>query len=207
MGLCGAGEFAHGGNDLTDPLNFPDFWRERIGATPPVGYLLRSAFAERWIRFHALPEAKRYAQTRGERETIIRRAGAIAGQVLGSEAACWLVANEHVEPGAEASLTLSLDGGHVLDLAFGWREAGAQQEDGEWRCYARQCIWRPGAFDLLLARIADGREHGLLWVDRDSCNVFAPYDGGFDVIAGDPADALALADRFGDWRSARPDGL
>ena len=40
---------------------FKSFWRNHYGECPPLGHRLRDAFVDRWVRFHSLPESKRYA--------------------------------------------------------------------------------------------------------------------------------------------------
>jgi hypothetical protein len=46
-------------------------WADRWGVTPPVGHMLRGR--DTWVRFHSLPESKRYADTTEESDEILRR--------------------------------------------------------------------------------------------------------------------------------------
>ncbi|MCG8352980.1 MAG: hypothetical protein MI924_34890 [Chloroflexales bacterium] len=44
--------------DHTIPMNSTDFnayWNEHFADCPPVGYLLRDAYPERWFRIHTPP--------------------------------------------------------------------------------------------------------------------------------------------------------
>src|SRR4051794_19970923 len=66
-------------------------WAERWPTTPPVGHLLRDLHRDRWARFHALPESKRYPDARQPRCRNGRRAR--AGSVLiprPSLKRCWV---------------------------------------------------------------------------------------------------------------------
>ena len=47
-------------------------WRTRWGENP-VAYELRDRHADRWVRFHSLPQSKRYAETEDEYEIILDR--------------------------------------------------------------------------------------------------------------------------------------
>ena len=63
-----------------------------------------------------------------------------------------------------------------------------------------------GAFDTLLDAIAADVQRAL-WVSARSGAVFAPYDGGADLIVPSEVERDALAETFAAWRSPRPDGL
>lgn len=45
------------------------------------------------------------------------------------------------------------------------------------------------------------------WLGTSSGEVFAPYDGGVDLILANEGRRDALAGKYGDWLSGRPDGL
>ena len=38
-----------------------------------VGWVLRGVVPERWVRFHSLPESKRYAESEDEEAEVLRR--------------------------------------------------------------------------------------------------------------------------------------
>jgi hypothetical protein len=58
----------------------------------------------------------------------------------------------------------------------------------------------------VLVAIAEDRLRAL-WLETNSGEIYAPYDGGADLILADPGRRDALAGRYRDWLSARPDGL
>ena len=66
-------------------------WAEHYPSIPPLGYRLREALPERWLRVHDLPDGKRYATDDAEAAEILRRMNAVATSVLGEDAPCWLV--------------------------------------------------------------------------------------------------------------------
>jgi hypothetical protein len=49
------------------------FWNFRYQGCPPLRYLLRKTYPERWLRIHSLPTANRYATHPGEAAQLLRR--------------------------------------------------------------------------------------------------------------------------------------
>lgn len=178
------------------------FWTQHFGAMAPLGFRLRIELPERWTRVHSLPNAKRYADTPAEETEVLARMNAAAGAVLGADAPCWLIAGEWcLEPDGSLAELPGVELAHRVIAADEAIEPGAPEP------YAgAQVLWRSGAFDRLLASIASDLRCAL-WVSARSGAVFAPYDGGADLIAPSTAERDALAERFAAWRSPRPDGL
>ena len=52
-------------------MSFPD--------CEPLAHQLRSVFADRWVRFHSLPESKRYPESEAEYGVVMRRHNAVLG--------------------------------------------------------------------------------------------------------------------------------
>ena len=61
---------------------FVRFWNTVYGGVLPLGYHLRTEFAERWLRFHSLPFSKRYARSDDEYAVVFERQNAVASHVL-----------------------------------------------------------------------------------------------------------------------------
>jgi hypothetical protein len=66
--------------------------------------------------------------------------------------------------------------------------------------------WRSGAFDWFFAATALNRLKGLL-VEQERGQVFAPYDGGADLIFASTWERDLARERLLPWVSAREDGL
>ncbi len=86
-----------------DPATMTDLWDRRWRECPPFAHWLRDHYPDRWVRFHSLPESKRYpddeaecAETRPWRPGVVDellRAVAddeIAGVILGPPDLRWL---------------------------------------------------------------------------------------------------------------------
>ncbi|WP_425586206.1 DUF3885 domain-containing protein [Streptomyces sannanensis] len=59
-------------SDNRGTLSLDAAWESNWPGTLPLGHLLRSAWPDRWVRFHSLPESKRYADTEAEFKRPVR---------------------------------------------------------------------------------------------------------------------------------------
>lgn len=170
-------------------------WRSRFADLEPLGWRLRAALPERWLRVHALPGSKRYADTEAERQEIRTRARALASVVLGEGPVWLLVLEERGVPELPA-----------LGLAPALRFEADAPADAPRIYLAAKAPWRGPAFEALVEAIADDRCRAL-WLEPATGELLAPYDGGFDLILADGRRRDALAARWAGWLSSRPDGL
>jgi hypothetical protein len=49
---------------------------------PPVGYKLRDAYRDVWVRFHSLPESKRYAEDESEYTVVLERYNTVLAELF-----------------------------------------------------------------------------------------------------------------------------
>ena len=179
-------------------------WDEWYPGCPPVGHRLRDAFAARWVRFHSLPESKRYPGDETEYDEVVRRHNAVLSELTRVDRAVVLVTTV-CSPSA-APPAPGLDGEP-------WRAVAKHATDADfadptyWHLSAGRHTWRPGLFDAVVRQVAGGDMANVLVVAAAGRWVLYPYDGGMDVIAASAADRDRLAAVLGPWRSPRADGL
>lgn len=160
----------------------------------PFGPLLRQDASLPWVRFHALPGSKRYAENDNERQVILDRANALGEQVLGDATPCWFIATDFCEMRAD------------------WVLAGKYEDDvggpDEFVVpfYVQAVEWRSGHFDAELTSIAED-DTRFLWMSRTSGAILAPYDGGFDIFSPDADEIASLKATFHQWLSTALSGL
>jgi len=178
-------------------------WRRSFGNTPPVGFALRAAYSERWVRIHNLPECKRYPDSPSELSLLLARQNSVANCVLVPPDPCYVFiripgfAGEYAKfPwfhrlsfSAVPSLTDRSDPDEALEFAFA--------------C----AIWRPGSYDDLLIDVAIETVPSVTFYSPIADTAFAPYDGGADIIAGSKWDVPSLKVKWRDWLSPLPSAL
>ncbi len=183
-------------------------WSEAVGATPPLGTLLRDAFPERWVRFHYLPDGVRIAATPAERVEVIDRYRSVLAALDAEAEEQLLVTTCGWGPGIPASrppaLAELLPGTHWRDVA------PISSGDTAASVYATSVpadVKATGWQEFLLTWVADARTADVIIAPPSCAWLVHPYDGGMDVIARDPAERDHLAQQLSGWLSPRPDGL
>lgn len=186
---------------------YPEWWTAHYQATAPFGHRLRVAFPERWFRIHSLPDSKRYAESDGERQELLRRQRAVASEVLRSTCRVITPRYEAASVGAMAKLEGFPD--RSFECFASHRDDGDDDgfsDDVDVSFWIAVSEWSPTLEKGPLLAIADDALRAL-WMDTASGEVFAPYDGGVDVIASSTTRRDALKSKFSAWLSAHPEGL
>jgi hypothetical protein len=189
-----------------------DNWDRAFPDCPPVGFLLRDAFRSRWVRFHSLPESKRYPEDEAEYQILLERHNTVLGELVGQSPRVVLVTTGYSETPEPVRTYAELE---ELDPdAKPWRTivmhtAAPDYYDAPayWHLFASECEWRPGLFDPLIRLVATDAVADVLIVEPECRWVLHPYDGGMDVIAESPAVRARLRSAHKDWLSIHPSGL
>lgn len=191
---------------------FPQQWNRRFPGIEPVGYEMRNSGAGHWVRFHSLPESKRYADTDAEWRELLARQNELAAAVLGEDRACWLVQScweRHPDDSAFRGVNDPFQA--VADYGLEPALVTVREPDTEFEQRWEACVslttWSSGRFDQLLRQIADDEAAPTLWFSSDIGAVFAPYDGGVDLFLPNESAVTELTEQHPDWLSSYPTGL
>lgn len=93
-----------------------------------------------------------------------------------------------------------------MDFSIQWRADKHDDDEEPPAAWVASAKWSAVGTRAIRERVMKD-EARILWVARETLEVFAPYDGGVDLITADGARMADLARRFKAWRSPRPDGL
>lgn len=189
-------------------------WSREFPGWDPVAHRLRSAFPSRWVRFHALPESKRYPDDEEEFAIILGRQNRVLGDLLGSGSQVVLLTTCHSGPKGVIEVGLDKEATREFDReARPWRDVAMHDldegfiEPTRWHVRASRWSWRPGVFDPLLRLAALGEVANVMIVSPECRWLFHPYDGGMDVILESARARDNLKAKYAGWLSPRPDGL
>jgi hypothetical protein len=166
-----------------DAEHLSALWRRRWPKGPPVAHELRTAYADRWVRFHSLPGAKRYAETEEEYAIVLDRYNTVLDELFAGEDVYVVTVGWSWEPDGpemperrrevhgEGTRRLTLAHDDELDPGF----------HSYTHLYADRRPWQRGAIDGILREAAD------------------------DVLAtSEERDRLRA--RHADWLSGHPSG-
>jgi hypothetical protein len=174
--------------------------------TAPLGYLLRKAHPDRWLRVHSLPESKRYSTGPEEQEIVLHRQATLAAELLTTDPVQLITVQWAAVPDESSQAKQIAHFGDRTFHALGHLGRAIDPVDGGPSFWASDGTWENALERQALLAIAND-EIRALWLNTRSGEVFAPYDGGVDLIlqCRERRDALRL--KYVEWLSGRSDGL
>ncbi|GLY04269.1 hypothetical protein [Actinoplanes sp. NBRC 101535] len=184
-----------------------DAWRLRW---PQLlrSFFTRRGYADRWVRFHSLPESKRYADTPLEYETILHRHNTVLKELVAQGSDLQVITLEPAFSPVPRHRTPVLE--DLLPDAECWLVMSWPDLDPTlafMHAYVSRVAWQPGRLDELLRRVADDELPRVVIAPSDLAWVYGPYDGGADVLLDTPDLRDRLRDRYSAWLSSHPGGL
>lgn len=189
-----------------------DVWATRWPDCRPISYELRSCASDRWVRFHSLPESKRYPDSDAEWAELLRRHHIVLRELLETSThrdhlivitAAWTNTASVAKRDPDLLTALS--------DADPWTSVLVEREDDGFENWTHLFTSRVSTdvqkLDPLLGLVAGNGTGGVVISNAELEWLFCPYDGGADVIAATTADRDALRAKHLDWLSAHPLGL
>jgi hypothetical protein len=181
---------------------FVTSWEQNYGAIPPQSWRLKLLLPTRWLRIHTLPGSKRYAETQGEAAEVATRQMAAAKALFEDADPVWVV-TWRFGPLAATTDVLVRSTGLRLEEACVLAE---DEQDEPVTVLAGSERWNAEGSASLRCAIAEDRERAM-WVHAITGEVFAPYDGGVDLIFSTVERRDANRPIFADWLSTLSSGL
>ncbi|GLX94761.1 hypothetical protein Hesp01_27110 [Herbidospora sp. NBRC 101105] len=185
-------------------------WRTNRPECLPVAHELKWACHSRWVRFHSLPESKRYPDTADEYTILLNRYETVLSELFGDRDVYVITTafTDHPTFGEPLRYPepVTLNPGARL-----WMTVTDDAPDEEFPSYSHLLVTRrtrrPGSLDALLRAVADDAMGNVMITDLDMRRVFHPYDGGADCILEDSATRDDLKAAHREWLSDHPQGL
>lgn len=198
-----------------DVNNFRHFWQLHFSDCPPVSHLFKHRLFDRWFRIHSLPESKRYAADEIEVAELLARQTTVLLDVIGTDAECVLVSGNY------ADLPLALDLKSCPEMGkfefqkfvklpkqeFDPEDLDADEELVYLSLFCGTHKLKPGSLDDVLLCVANWKIVNFFVVSCERQHIFAPYDGGVDIILKDTKERDEFKAKYKDWLSPYPSGL
>lgn len=196
--------------DVT-PTRLAALWRERRPSAPPIAaHTFRGAYADRWVRFHSLPESKRYPESEDEYAIVLHRYNTVLDKLFAGLDVFVVTADWSETPTGPAGYPEPRQTLHPDGVRW-WTGLDDEDPDPEFhihtRLYADRRPWRHGCADELLRAVADDTLAQVFLTDTQLRRIHHPYDGGADVILATPAERDRLRGEHTDWLPSHPAGL
>ena len=177
-----------------------DHWNDIAGSVQPLAYTLKFELAQRWVRFHSLPESRRYPDSDADMRAVIDRHNEILSAVFTLDEKLYFV----VPAWAEESSIKAQAKGYIH-----WRDVLADEDDPESnnRLHVKTAAWSVGCLDWAISASANDDLHGFMAIGAGSRVLYHPYDGGMDLILPSALERARLQCEFAQYLSSHPAGL
>lgn len=193
-----------------------NLWKENFGDCPPVSYLFKSQLKDRWFRIHSLPESKRYAENESETNELLKRQNALLIDVIGNDSDCFLISGNYSDSPLEQNLKQCSALGNfnfqkfvrLLKADFDSRDFVEPDEEPIYLSifFAPYKI-KSNDLDEVLLCVADWKIVNFFVVNFENQRIFAPYDGGVDVILKNSQERDEFKLKYKSWLSNHPKGF
>lgn len=193
-------------------VNFRSYWKKYFPDCPPVSYLFKHDLANRWFRFHSLPESKRYADDNAEITELLFRQNTVLLDVIGPGECIVVLGNYSSSPSCYelCPSLLPIKFQNFLNLSkqdFDPNELETGEEPLYLNLYYGIHELNFGSLDGILLCAAEEKIVNFFVVNFERQRIFAPYDGGVDVILNNTKERDEYRAKYADWLSRHPAGL
>jgi hypothetical protein len=185
-------------------------WRQQWPECPPLADTLKHVYCDRWVRFHSLPESKRYPEHDAEYDIVLHRYNSVLDELFRDQEVRIVTTDwsDKPEPPARSArhTTWCSDASHWTSICTTDGETDPAFITYE-HLYVSRAHWQSGSIDDLLRAVADDAAHGVMITSLSFDRIHHPYDGGADVLLPTSDLRDALKQRHSEWLPAHPGGL
>ncbi len=189
-----------------------NLWKECFGDCPPVSHLFKYQLSDRWFRIHSLPESKRYAENDSETAIILERQNALLLDVIGNDSKCFLVSGKYAdsplkEDIKQCSALENFQFQQFIQLSkqeFDKEDLESDEDPVYLSLFFTPYKVKSDDLDEVLLCVADWKIVNFFVVNFANQRIFAPYDGGVDVILENFAERDKFKSKYKDWLSNHP---
>ncbi|OHD13246.1 MAG: hypothetical protein A2086_16910 [Spirochaetes bacterium GWD1_27_9] len=183
--------------------SFKEWWDQFYNNISPIKWDLKYKLQNNWFRIHCLPESKRYAENENEYSIILKRYNSISSEILDNEE-CWLVYSKYK---INDNKIISENIPDIDNKSLKYEFELLIDDDEIILFWTTKIIWQENKFNNMLKEISDDNLCHIYFVNIQNGNIFAPYDGGADLIIKDIKEKEKLKLKYSEWLSNHPEGL
>lgn len=190
-------------------------WKQSFGDCPPVTYLFKYQLFDRWFRIHSLPESKQYADNEAETAVLLARQNTLLLDVIENASECFLIAGNYEDSPLEKNLKHcpALGGFKFQNFVrlskqdFNPDELEPDEKPLYLSLFFASYNLKAESLDEILLCVADEKISNFFVANFGTQRIFAPYDGGVDIVLKSSEERDELKLKYKDWLSNHPEGL
>jgi hypothetical protein len=172
--------------------NIELYWELNFKKCPPINYLLKVSYTERWLRIHSLHNSKRYADTAAEWDVLFGTQNTILEDLFEEDDSVCLFTG--VYSSAEITSAENNFSNNESLKAFDFKalekidlyaiSKDYCEENTFFTPYVAFVSFKKSNYNELLKSIAND-EIRAFFLNQKTNTIVAPYDGGLDIIYKD----------------------
>ena len=150
------------------------------------------------MRFHSLPNSKRYAETETEYKTVLHRYNTVLTELFADQEV-YVTTVTYVMDEGFTDPAAAFDAHALNPGSRPWTRVREDDPGCTMHVHVGQLPWKPSILDPLLRAVADHNCNGVIIMDTDLRRLYAPYDGGADVNLTDKEERDRLKAKHANW--------
>ncbi len=147
-------------------------WSRNFYDCPPLAHLLRQKFTDKWVRFHSLPESKRYPESEAEYLEILSRHNVILKELFGNNINLCILLTEYSEKNKAKFLPEKIK--KLFPSTENW--CSTTYEDIYWHLHVANVYYTGSELDQLFRLVADDDQEAfnIMVIDLNGNSLFHP---------------------------------
>lgn len=190
-------------------IELDKFWQNTFEGFVPEAHNLKREFRSRWVRFHSLPESKRYPDNEEEYQEVLRRHNVVLQEVCGDKCRVLVVLPEYSETNTPTKPEPEL--ASMFPATEPWCTLEQHDEDDDyelyWHLHVAEIGYSGNELDDLFRLVANDETGNIMVIDPLVSMVFHPYDGGADIVLASTKQRDDLKEKHSEWLSTEPSGF
>jgi hypothetical protein len=183
------------------------YWNSHFEGFAPEAHTLKNEFKDRWVRFHSLPESKRYPDSEPEYQEVLSRYNSLLQEIFGLQNSLLVVLPEYSDSVEPIKPEIELQ--ELFPESAYWCSVAQHEEDEDefyWHLHTSAVTLGSQELNKLFRLVANDEIGNIIIVGIASNTIFHPYDGGSDVILPSTEKRNELKNKFSMWLSSHPEG-
>jgi hypothetical protein len=172
--------------------NIELYWKHNFKKCPPINYLFKVYYTDRWLRIHSLPDSKRYADTAAEWDVLFGTQNTILEDIFEDDNSVCLFTG--VYSSAEITFAENNFSNNEFLKAFDFKalekidlyaiSKDYCEKNTFFTPYFVSILFKKNNYNELLKAIANDGIRAFFLSSKTN-TIIAPYDGGVDIIYKD----------------------
>lgn len=185
------------------------FWSRNFDNFAPEARNLKHEYKSRWVRFHSLPESKRYPENEDEYFEVLRRHNFVLQELCGNGSTVLVVLPEYSEKRVPSQPEPELL--KLFSASEPWCTLEQHEDDDDyesyWHLHVSEVEYTGSELNSLFRMVANDEVGNIMIICPSKAIVFHPYDGGADIVLASVEERDHLKEQYCEWLSSYPEGF